>query len=563
MNKKLLKYIKIFHAFTFKVGAFHASEFDYEKRLKNHQEQWIPMVQKARRAFLIDYIQDKAFKAAYHEYMDRELDFILYVNCGVSAPDQRKYGGGDEIPFTAYWYQVVLFELYKRFSIAYFKSRDAGFSFAIISGESMQLCHAKASESILMSRIEKEVDISGDRSQTFMGRIRRTIDRHPLYSMKRFKMDKFMRIYRNDRVGTFGSATVPNPGSGNRVERGVVDEAGKVSILKDIRQSLTMAATYMCYGGTLKAGSDTGLRDCIKEAYQINPKEIWDKFMSELGDGLSYREAWDSVAGDLKAILPPGKAITFKNTYRDHPLKSGHCNYREIECNRLFNDPVAIAHELDADLMAPSPDRTLYNATKENIKPADFFEKLLKDTRGLFWVGGFDPGTLHTTAFVPMLGDHEGRLYIMPAVYMTEGDMISFTQKMAMMAPKMTLYPEESVKAYSNVGSGWWTTLQKYSKIMNFKLQISKNRDLEGIALVNNYCLSEKAYNYLTDREEKMILIHEDNEEWLMNYQQGMKRSGDTDQKRWSHAAEAMMAAIYELNRKRDIFKYGGEYGAY
>ena len=97
----------------------------------------------------------------------------------------------------------------------------------------------------------------------------------------------------------------------------------------------------------------------------------------------------------------------------------------------------------------------------------------------------------------------------------------------------------------------------------NYKIEISKNRDLEGIALVNNYCLSEKMYNPLTYKEEKMILIHEDNEEWLMNYQQGMKRSGDSDQKRWSHAAEAMMAAIYELNRKRDIFRRGGEYAVY
>jgi len=558
MNKSLRKYIRIFHDFTFKIGKYHQNESEYEKRLENNLNEWIPIVEKARLNFLHDYVQHTSFKDAYHEYMNKNFDFILFVNVNVSAPDQRKYGDGSRIPFTAYWYQVVIWELFNSFSIAYYKSRDAGLSFTVNAGETMMLCHAKASESIIMSRTEKEVDITGDRSQTSMGRIRSIIESSKLYNLDEFKINKFLRLFRTERVGVFGAATSPNAGSGNRARRGLIDEAGKILRLREIRQSLTSTAKHLMYAGTLKAGTDTGLRDSIKNSHEINPLEIWNSFKKELKELKDYRKAWDKVKTDLKNTLPKGKSITFKNTYRDHPLKSGNCDYREIECNRLFNDPVAIAHELDADLNAPSPDRTLYNASKAHIKDQAFFNNIPKN--GLFWIGGFDPGSIDTTCFVPMLGDYEGRIYVFPKVYMTEGNMISFIQKMGLMAPNMTLYPEESVKAYSRIDSGWYPTLKKYANIMKFDIQISKNRDIEGIGLITNYCLSETEYNPITQNEEQKILIHEDNEEWLMNYKHGMKRSGDKDQKKWSHAAEAFMSAIYEINRKRDIFRNRADY---
>lgn len=562
MNKKLELYINIFHKLTFKIGGFFKDLNKYNDRLELFEKEWIPIVKQARLSFLKDFVADEEFRDAYINYMDKEQDFILYVNANLSAPDQRKFSDMvDDVPFVVYWYQVVIWELYKKFSIAYYKSRDMGLSFGLLSGESMMLAHSKKSEAILMSRTEKEVDKTGDRTQTTMGRIRSIIENSAIYTLENFKDDKYLSLYKDDRVGVFGSATSQNAGSGNRVQRGFVDEAGKNPKLMELRQSLSMTAKVLTYAGTLKAGTDAGLRDSIKNSIEIDPLEVWKDFKEQYKKGISYKKSWSIVTEKLAEKIGGYKPITFKNTYRDHPLKKGDCDYREIECARLFYDPIAIAHELDADFNAPSPDRSLYNASKENIKSHDFFNEI--DTSGLEWVVGFDPGTINTACIVPMLTDYANRLYVFPAEYMTAGTANSFIEQMAFKYKNMTLYPEESVKAYSNIGSGWWTLLKTYSEKFNFNLQISKNRNIDGMLLITNFCLNEKEYNPITNKIEKKILIHEKNEEWLFNYKAGLKRSGDAKQKEWSHAADAFIAAIYEINRKRTEFKNYNNYGAY
>jgi len=569
-NTKLNRYLQRWHDLTFQYETVFQNIDRYHERIRYFEDVLIPKIRSYRNSFKNQMRSDQQMRHDFDRYMADQKDYMVWTNFLMSSPNQKDHRylkqktGNKNVPFIAKGYQMLMYEFSKRWSVANLKSRYLGVSYGFYNGFTMDTIYDEDFEFMAMSENENKVDKTGDWSQTHKGRMKSLIRNTGMFDLDKFYNTAFLTLNPYDTgAGFTGSSTTSTATNQKRMHTIWVDEAGLIRVLMDLKDEIEQSDDFTVYTGTLKAGSDTGFRFILKDAIEVNYRAAWKRYKELSRDDLTYREVINKVIDEFTDGIPLGKTIKFKLNWRDDPIKNGKSDYHEIACNECHNDPVAIATQVEADENAPSPDRTLYNATKANIKPAEFFEDLLKNTDGLHWVGGFDPGTLNTTVFVPILRDYQGRLYVMPAVYMTEGDMISFTQKMAMMAPGMTLYPEESVKAYSNIGSGWWTTLNKYSRIMNFKVEISKNRDLEGIALVNNVCLSDNEYNPITGENERRILIHEDNEEWLMNYQQGMKRSGDTDQKKWSHAAEAMMAAIYELHRREDRFRRGGDYGAY
>ena len=550
-NSKLQKWVKVFHSLTFDIENEFKDIYSYKERLNHFKDVFQKKVKKYRKAFLYDYARDKALRRAYAEYMQKNYDYILFVNTGVSAPDQRKFDGGDFIPFTAYWYQVVIWELYNHFTIAYWKSRDIGLSFAINSGEAMSLVLDRGDEVFYMSRIRDDVDKSFDRTNSNMGRVRQIIEAHPLYTMKNFYRDVFLNLYSSTKTGIMGNSTSANPARSKRGKRAFVDEAGAIKQLMEIVQSVSMSAKYVGYAGTLKIGSDAGFRQIIKEGYRIDPRKIFNNFKEHL-KACEYREAWNKTIDDLKKEVPEGKALSFTNTYKDHPLKAGNCDYIDIEKNRLLNDEVIIAHELLADLNAGSPDRSFYSMNKNHFDKIKI-EGDLKDYEVLM---GFDPGSHGTAALIPLLIDHYGYYYILPAEYFNKGSMNEWIDKMIMKYGRFTLFAEESVRAYSKAGAGWLSVFRH----RDIDTIIVSNRHIEDQLMVVNEVLRRKIIDNKGNESYKVI-IDEANEWWGMSYISGEKYR-DVRQREMSHPAEAFIAIIFELNKDiLDGVRNGISYG--
>jgi len=549
MNKRLQFYIKLFYSLTFNIEKEFSFIYSYEERLNYFKNTYQVKVKELRKKFALEYVKDRELKKAYHKYMKENFDYILFVNLNVSAPDQRKFDGGGFIPFTAYWYQFVIWELHNHFTLAYWKSRDIGLSFAINSGHAMGLALDKGDEVLYVSRVQDDVDKTHDLTNSNMGRTRAIIMNSLIHSLKDFYKNVFLRLYSTAKSGIIGSSSNANPGRSKRFKLAFMDEAGAIKILMQMAQSISMSAKHVTYAGTLLVGSDTGFRQIIEEGITINPREFFEDFKSflDVDNGVYYKEARDKAIAKLREKIPKGKSISFTNTYADHPLKAGNCDYYKIECNRLLNDPVIIAHELDADLNAGSPDRSFYSATDKHL------EKItLDDFSDIEILMGFDPGSHGTAAMTPVIIDNYGFYYILESEMFDRGTMKEWLDKLKRKYGNFTVFAEQSVKGYSKAGSGWMS----YLRSRNLKTVIVSNRNMGDQLLVVNELFREKRFNEL-GQQENMIKVSDKNKWWLLSYIHGEKYT-DSGQKKMSHPAESMIAVLFHLNKELiDGINYG------
>ena len=567
-NQRLNKYLLKWHELTFQNETMFEHIDKHQKRLDHLENDIIPKLRKYRNSFKSEMIKDPQMRKDFDEYMRDQKDYVVFNNFLMSSENQkdhphlRENTGNGKVPFITKGYQLLMWELSKKWRVVNLKSRFLGVSYGLYTGFICDMIYDSEFEFLVMSEVEKKVDKTLDWTQSAKGRMKSLIRSSGIFDLKRFYDDKFLTLSPySTGAGFSGSSTTATATNQARYPKIWVDEAGLIGLMMQLKDQISAACDNYIMTGTLNPGSDMGFRFVLDHSVLVDYRAMWARYKELFKEDLTSKEIIEKVIDEFTKDIPLRSTLKFKLNWKDDPIKSGKSDYYEIACNEVFNDPDAIATQIDADENAPSPDRTLYNATKENIRDDAFFKAL--DHTGMRWVAGFDPGSIGSTCFVPALLDPEGRLYIFPAVYMEDGTMVSFVQKMAMMAPGMMLYPEESVKAYSRVESGWWTTLQKYSRIMGFKLQISQNRDTDAIGLVSNISLSNECTCPFSGEYIKEVLIHEDNEEVVMNYIAGMKYTKDKMQKKWSHAAEALMAMLYELNKDKDDIKFGGCYRAF
>jgi len=555
-TSKFQRFLKLFHHLSIDVENEFKDEYSYEKRLVIFMKDYQGKVVALRKSFLIEYYKDKSFAKEYHEYMDREFDFILFVNLNITSVDQRKFSGDwykeniGELPgntknpfvrFTAFWYQVVIWEFYLRYSLAYWKSRDVGLSFTIISGEIMSLLHHRGREVLFLSRVETDVDKNKDRTQTNMGRGRALIEQTVIYSAKNFYDDKFLSFYETPHSGIKGASSGSDPGRQGRVTGAFKDEAGADKKISDTKGAVTMAATNVCYAGTLKSTTDAGFREIIRGAQMLENHELrtlWTDFLSFLKSGIGYLKAWQETFKIFEKKYPGIKSFSFRNTYLDHPLKSGKSDYFDIESSRFFHDPIRIANELKADLDAGSPDRSFYSLT-----PDHFDELEVDDFKYYDVLMGFDPGGHKTAAACPIIIDEYGCWYILPVEIFNKGSMVSWIDSLKNKYGKFTIFAENSVKAYGTAGSGWMSAFRK----VNIRVINVSNRDMDDQLLVVNEMFRQTEIDE-SGEEVNKVTVDEKNKWFAMSYIYGEKYS-DERQKEMSHPAEAMIAPLFHLNK--------------
>ena len=555
ISKTLRFYIDMSHKLTFEIEDKFKDIYSYEERLIKFMSKYQDNVRDLRRAFLVDYSTNDEFRKEYHDYMNTNFDYIVFVNLNISAMDQRKFNKqwysknvrnlkGNQKPivrFTAYWYQVILWEIYKRYSVAYWKSRDIGLSFSIIAGEAMSLLHNEGSEVIFMSRTEKDVDITGDRTQTNMGRLRRLIEDTVIYNLDSMFKDKHLMLYADDTAGVKG-ANINGAGRQGRFQRGFDDEAGAQQKVGDVVEAITMATTTTCFAGTLKPATDAGFRKIIKAGHRVENdvlRKLFDDFKDNIKDGLEYKEAFDKVFAEFDKTIPSGMSLSFTNTFKDHPLKAGECDYFKIESNRLLNDEVVISQELLADLNAGTPDRSFYSLTKEHH--VKFDEVNYKDFEILM---GFDPGSHGTAAMIPIIVDDIGRYNVLKAEIFKQGSMGTWLDYLIDKYGQFILYAEQSVKSYEKSGSGWMSAIRR----RGIRTIIVSNRHPDDQLLVVN----EVGRRKILDENGNSVYalrVDERNEWFTMYYISGEKYGGDRLKKEMSHPAEAMIAPLFQLNK--------------
>lgn len=528
------RYVKIFHKLTLKIDSGFEHIPSYFERLAKYNDMSIELSE-LKKAFKIDFAKSEKFREEYRKYMSDNFDFVLFTNALVSTPDMRKFDGENKyMPFIAYVYQILIWEFSRYFGITLSKSRDIGASYTFNIGAAMSLCLSDTLSALFMSKTENDVDITGDRLQTNMGRVRQVIESTTIYDLKKFQVDKYLNIFSNEKCGIKGSSTTATAGTGGRFQYAMIDESGVIKNLTQILRSITYSVTRTHIFGTFKSGSDAGLRAAIKDAHKIDIDKYIEMYKELIVENdFNYRKTIDFIIAGLKKEVPEGKNITFKITYKHHPLKKGNCDYHKIESNRLLNDPIAIALELEADETVGSPDRTFYNCqSRMFLSDKDFKSKINTTSKRMYF--GVDPGSIKSACICPIIETSDG-IFIDKTELMEIADYNSFLSKMREKYNPEVIYVEKSAFAYSKSGYGWFVFLQKHFR----NVVTVDNQHIDTQLLIVNAVFAGNG--------SKNIYLHEDNKWWAMNYISGAKYT-DIEQKKMSHHAEAFICAIYQEN---------------
>lgn len=527
------QYLKVLHKLTLKIEDCFQDVYHYYDRLKKYNDLSIELSE-LKRCFKLDFAKNEKLRIEYRKYMDKNLDFVLFTNALVSTPDMRKFDSQNKyMPFILYVYQILIWEFSRHFGITMAKSRDIGASYTFDIGAAMCLCVCDTLSALFMSKTENDVDITGDKLQTNMGRVRQVIESTTIYDLNKFQTNKYLNLFANEKCGIKGSSTTATAGTGGRFQYAMIDESGVIKNLTQILRSITYSVTRTHVFGTYKSGSDSGLRAAIKDAHKIDIDKYIEMYKELIVENdFDYRKTIDFIIADLKKEVPEGKNITFKITYKHHPLKKGKCDYHQIECNRLFNDPVAIALELEADESFGSPDRTFYNCQSNMFLSDKDFKIATEGSKRMFF--GVDPGSIRSACICPIIETSEG-IFIDKTELMTIADYNSFLEKMRQKYNPEVVYVEKSAFAYSKSGYGWFVFLQKHFR----DVVTVDNQHIDTQLLIVNAVFAGNS--------GKKVYLHEDNKWWAMSYISGAKYT-DVEQKKMSHHAEAFICAIYQEN---------------
>ena len=107
---------------------------------------------------------------------------------------------------------------------------------------------------------------------------------------------------------------------------------------------------------------------------------------------------------------------------------------------------------------------------------------------------------------------------------------------------EFTVFAEQSVKAYSNAGSGWLSIMRQ----RDIKTVIVSNRNMEDQILVVNEIFRRKVK--VNGEYKYKVVMSNKNKWWAMSYIYGEKYS-NFEQRKMSHPAEAFIAPMFQLHR--------------
>lgn len=573
-NKRLNAYIKKFWSLTLELDSYFVNIPSYEDRLEIYRDTWLPALNKIRGSFYREFCQDSEFKKDFLTYLTTTQDYITWFNSLLSSPDQRKFGEvGEDIPFILYPYQVVILGLSDHFNLALLKSRDIGASQTFSGKGSFHLSVAQKWESLYLSEKQDKVDISGDRTQTLMGRLRRFLESTKIINLKKFYIDKFLHLWRDKQCKVDGASMTPTATNSARYREIVCDEFGLIRF-SGVFLSEAMAATDRIFVfGTLKSGQDAGFRNVLKKATVVDHRKIFARFYTELVQGKkASNQIWKEIAQEIKEEynLPKKGFIKLKINFQDHPLKKGDCDYLEMESNALLNNPTAIALQLWADENAGSTERSLELADPFiHFNHASNFAKNIVDVSKWHMIeigGGFDPGGHKAAFYVPVLTDPFGFSYVLPPEQFKSGSMKQWMVKIAdkfgrQSGKKVNITADNAILQYAKEGALWSSVIRKKEIEKHLSFRAVSNRNIEDMVTAVNGVLHQRKVHPVTGELLPLITFAEENREWVMGYELGGKYGSDKLQKGWSHPHDAFIYWCFNYYKDvldMDTYYFGG-----
>lgn len=213
----------------------------------------LPMREQLIKIFMSDLPYYKLVSNNIMNHIINENDFLCWVNM-FGWTYNPIHTTAKETPMILFPYQYEFWKLIKKYpKTIIIKSRTMGYTWVKAFMKVFRCLYEDDYKSIITSRVEDDIDITKDRHQSIMGRIRFILERLP-YHVDYEDKKLHIIIGENSILGVSSASDALRSKRSTEVD---VEEAGVIEDFTSLMASATSVANELRLGGTVK-GTENG-----------------------------------------------------------------------------------------------------------------------------------------------------------------------------------------------------------------------------------------------------------------------------------------------------------------
>lgn len=249
------KLIDFFTGLTWQLQFISVESYEVRLQYYNYivHKVVLPMREQLIKIFMSDLPYYKLVTNNIMNHIVAENDFLCWVNM-FGWTYNPIHTSAKETPMILFPYQYEFWKLIKKYpKTIIIKSRTMGYTWVKAFMKVFRALYEQDYKSIITSRVEDDIDITKDRHQSIMGRIRFILERLP-YHVDYEDKKLHIIIGENSIMGVSSASDALRSKRSTEVD---VEEAGVIEDFTSLMASATSVANELRLGGTVK-GTENG-----------------------------------------------------------------------------------------------------------------------------------------------------------------------------------------------------------------------------------------------------------------------------------------------------------------
>lgn len=249
------KLISFFTGLTWQLQFMSVENYEVRLQYYNHiiHRVVLPMREQLIKIFMSDLPYYRLVSNNIMKHIIDENDFLCWVNM-FGWTYNPIHTSAKETPMILFPYQYEFWKIIKKYpKTIIIKSRTMGYTWVKAFMKVFRCLYEQDYKSIITSRVEDDIDITKDRHQSIMGRIRFILERLP-YHVDYEDKKLHIIIGENSIMGVSSASDALRSKRSTEVD---VEEAGVIEDFTSLMASATSVANELRLGGTVK-GTENG-----------------------------------------------------------------------------------------------------------------------------------------------------------------------------------------------------------------------------------------------------------------------------------------------------------------
>ena len=249
------KLIKFFTELTWQLNFMSIEDYDVRLQYYNHiiNQVVLPMREQLIKIFMSDLPYYRMIASNIMTHIKENDDFLCWVNM-FGWTYNPIHTSAKETPMILFPFQYQFWKITRKYpKTIIIKSRTMGYTWVKAFMKVFRCLYDEDYKSLITSRVEDDIDITKDRHQTIMGRIRFILERLP-YHVEYEDKKLHIIIGENAIMGASSSSDALRSKRATEVD---VEEAGAIEDFTSLMASATSVANELRLGGTVK-GTENG-----------------------------------------------------------------------------------------------------------------------------------------------------------------------------------------------------------------------------------------------------------------------------------------------------------------